>query len=369
MSSLVNEFIINPVLRQARRFSEVSRSTLGGATEEAITAPNAVLESDHEDNAPHHSDDANSNDGIPTPHDMRPLSSSTQDTRVEEMPAGPADGDVTPHDHLGFPLSPPRKSVQGIPEDDGMRTMRSRIQEINSRQIPQSAKARLMHDALLERYRASRERPDDKAELAEAPLGQIWEPSSSPSGTLDALKFWQNQLVEGEQMERFFLTESDKMPTFAPIRRSKSAGPGTGTEGSAMEASITEVLPPLGCQHYERNVKLECFTCKKWYTCRFCHDAAEDHTLIRKKTKHMLCMLCTTPQKASELCINCGEVSATYYCNICKLWENRQSKPIYHCADCGICRRGLGLGKDFFHCKVSSAICFRIRFSAINTLS
>jgi hypothetical protein len=53
------------------------------------------------------------------------------------------------------------------------------------------------------------------------------------------------------------------------------------------------------------------------------------------------------------MCINCGEISAQYYCNICKLWENRQNKPIYHCGDCGICRRGMGLGKDFFHCKVS----------------
>ncbi len=70
----------------------------------------------------------------------------------------------------------------------------------------------------------------------------------------------------------------------------------------------------------------------------------------------MLCMLCSTPQKASDVCVNCGEIAANYYCNICKLWENRKSKPIYHCNDCGICRRGLGLGKDFFHCKVSTAL-------------
>lgn len=30
MPSLVSGFIIDPVLRQARRFSEISRSTLGG---------------------------------------------------------------------------------------------------------------------------------------------------------------------------------------------------------------------------------------------------------------------------------------------------------------------------------------------------
>jgi hypothetical protein len=36
----------------------------------------------------------------------------------------------------------------------------------------------------------------------------------------------------------------------------------------------------------------------------------------------------------------------------CKLWDDDPEKSIYHCNDCGICRIGQGLGKDFFHCKV-----------------
>ena len=36
----------------------------------------------------------------------------------------------------------------------------------------------------------------------------------------------------------------------------------------------------------------------------------------------------------------------------CKLWDDDPHKSIYHCNDCGICRIGKGLGKDFFHCKV-----------------
>lgn len=356
MSSLVSDFIINPVLRQARRFSEASRPASSGGGNEATPPPEAVVESDHEpDHKQDHdltcSEPAQQEDAMQAPSDTRPPSSSTQDTRVEEAAAGPAVVDETPRDHLGFPLSPNRKG-QAIPEDDGMRALRTRIHEINSRSIPQSAKARHIHDALLERYRASRGVAQAAKGLVEPdPTVQAWEPSASPpAGTLDSLKFWQAQLAEIDPPDSFILSESDKAPTFAPIRRSKSSGVDTPTTGPT---TPTEGIAPLGCKHYERNVKLQCSTCKRWYTCRFCHDSAEDHTLIRKETKNMLCMLCATPQRASEMCINCGEISAQYYCNICKLWENRQNKPIYHCGDCGICRRGMGLGKDFFHCKVS----------------
>lgn len=354
MSSLVSEFIINPVLRQARRFSEASRSAPSVGGDQVPPPPEAVVESDREiDKDKDHdlirSEPAQRNNAMQAPTEIRPMSSSTEDTRVEDAPASPA-VDETARDHLGFPLSPTRKG-NAIPEDDGMRTLRIRIHEINSRSIPQSAKARHIHDLLLERYRASQGIPSVKAIEERLPVGETWEPSTSPSaGTLDSLKFWQAQLAEVDPPDSFVLSESDKAPTFAPIRKSKSNGYDTPATGPT---TPTEAILPLGCKHYERNVKLQCSTCKRWYTCRFCHDAVEDHALIRKETKNMLCMLCATPQRASELCINCGEISAQYYCNICKLWENRQNKPIYHCADCGICRRGMGLGKDFFHCKVS----------------
>lgn len=106
----------------------------------------------------------------------------------------------------------------------------------------------------------------------------------------------------------------------------------------------------LGCRHYIRGCKKECSTCKKWYTCRLCHDEKEKHSLIRPDTKHMYCMHCKTPQKVGQECANCGVVLARYYCPICHLWDD-SSTNIYHCNDCGICRIGEGLGKDFFHCK------------------
>lgn len=232
-----------------------------------------------------------------------------------------------------------------------MSALRARIHQINALQIGQPEKAKLIHEVLLEGYRATRphlEQPSPGREPM--PGGDASREYRVPAPmTLESLKFWQNQVGESAAAEKFLLTEADLTPTYAPLRLPKNA------DGTRDTVAPPDVHPPLGCAHYERNVKLQCSTCNKWYTCRFCHDAQEDHNLIRHETKHMLCMLCGTPQKAAEACVNCGETTAQYYCNICKLWENRKSKPIYHCDDCGICRRGHGLGKDFFHCKTCRA--------------
>lgn len=267
-------------------------------------------------------------------------------------PMTPTVDDGTPRDHLGFPLSPRRGSK--IPEDDGMSALRARIQEIHARDVSPVEKARLMHHLMLEGHHASRiVTVADPSEDPGIPAAQTRE-EATPQGPLDSLMFWQNPDGESKP-EKFVLTQSDLTPCYAPMRRNKSQS-GLNTPSAQPESGSTGMLhPPLGCQHYQRNVKLQCFTCNKWYPCRFCHDEApgQDHKLPRFETRYMLCMLCWTPQRASECCAACQEPSAHYYCNICKLWENRQSRPIYHCHDCGICRKGLGLGKDFFHCQVS----------------
>ncbi|ODQ65656.1 hypothetical protein NADFUDRAFT_82660 [Nadsonia fulvescens var. elongata DSM 6958] len=111
----------------------------------------------------------------------------------------------------------------------------------------------------------------------------------------------------------------------------------------------------LGCKHYQRNIKLECSQCNKWYVCRFCHDDVEYHNLIRPETRNMLCMICGTAQAAKKTCKTCLKQMAIYYCDICKLWDNEPNKKIYHCDKCGICRLGEGLGIDFFHCDTCNA--------------
>ncbi|KAL4868186.1 hypothetical protein BDV12DRAFT_186169 [Aspergillus spectabilis] len=150
------------------------------------------------------------------------------------------------------------------------------------------------------------------------------------------------------------LTAEDLEPTFYP--RVETDLPVDDTEDA--DAEVFEE-PSLGCPHYKRNVKLQCFDCKKWYTCRLCHNEVEDHHLNRPNTENMLCMLCGHAQPAAQYCKQCGELAAQYYCAACKLWDNDASKSIYHCNDCGICRVGKGIGKDFFHCKTCS-VCLPI---------
>lgn len=375
MSSLVSEFIINPVLRQARRFSEASHPTAASAT-----IPEPSKSSSRNDHGSLGADgehalideECDGNDFVnnsvtaqTTPHESsvpRPLTSSTQETVIAEEggvvtpPTRPIMASDSPHDHLGFPISPRRNNL--IPEDDGMRELRFKIHAIQALEAPPSEKAKLMHHLLSQKYYSSRTSSFvtkvGSPELASSPLSSTLDPVL-PSGPLESFKFWQAQIGEPSPLQpspnSFVLSDSDKAPSFAPIRRPKTSGINTPSADAANTA-WAGAQPSLGCQHYERNVKLQCFDCDKWYPCRLCHDTQEDHKLPRFQTRHMLCMLCTTPQLTSDICINCGELSAQYYCNICKLWENRSSKPIYHCHDCGICRRGLGLGKDYVHCKV-----------------
>ena len=411
MSSLVSDFIINPVLRQARRLSEISRPAPAGdgshagppAPAPAPAPPDAVGDSgDRKETAAETTSETAAETGPEAatettiesllqetmPRRTAPEDAATDDTASEtarrqaaleapspsarpETPHSPSPSpslhssaeapgteDATapdqppPRDHLGFPLTP--KRGRGLPEDDGMQELRVRIHAVNARDIPSTEKAKMMHEMLLEGYRASqagaRARLVPSIPETQEPAPEAYE-QPAPAGPLESLLFWNGQSGDSASA-RLTVTESDIAPTYAPIRQPKTPGSQTPIQTATAPHDLT---PPLGCQHYERNVKLQCSTCSKWYTCRFCHDAQEDHGLIRKETKNMLCMLCGTPQKASDVCIKCGETAARYYCNICKLWENRQTKPIYHCNDCGICRRGLGLGKDFFHCKVRAS--------------
>lgn len=112
----------------------------------------------------------------------------------------------------------------------------------------------------------------------------------------------------------------------------------------------------LGCEHYQRNCKVECSDCHKWYTCRFCHDQSiGTHKLDTKKIKYILCMFCFTPQHQQQYCIECNKELSQYYCSKCILYDNDPMKNIYHCDKCGICRLGLGLNQDYFHCDSCNA--------------
>ncbi|PYH95875.1 CHY and RING finger domain protein [Aspergillus ellipticus CBS 707.79] len=248
-----------------------------------------------------------------------------------------------------------------LPEDDGMGALRKRIHAIRDLGSSNADQARMIHALMTENYNASRMDLDD----------QIFLRSSSPSSPRSPKRVaspsrWSVRSSEISPLSpvstssiplhktSYNLTAEDLMPTYAPRVEPESP------LGEAEDMDVEELEEAfLGCQHYKRNVKLQCHACKKWYTCRFCHDELEDHHLDRPKTENMLCMLCGQAQPAAQLCGHCGERAAQYYCHACKLWDNDASKSIYHCNDCGICRIGQGLGKDFFHCKTCS-VCLPI---------
>ncbi|KAL4801229.1 hypothetical protein BDV18DRAFT_165146 [Aspergillus unguis] len=318
-------------------------------------------------------------------HNMEGSSSenegSNPDTVVEDLHLHPTFGQAqsvpvaVPHDpqvNSGDIRRPQGSTVQDaevyetggqslLPEDDGMGALRKRIHAIRDLGHTSIEQARMIHDLMTEKYTSS-----------QAFTGNHLSPISSPTPSYRTPERahtpnrWSGQSFEEPSVSTVStatspvqdvfqnLTAEDLKPTFHP--RTETDLPVDDAE----DADAEEFEEPyLGCPHYKRNVKLQCFDCKKWYTCRFCHDEVEDHHLDRPKTENMLCMLCGHAQSAAQYCMWCGELAAQYYCDTCKLWDNDASKSIYHCNDCGICRIGKGIGKDFFHCKTCS-VCLPI---------
>lgn len=386
MPSLVADFIINPVLRQARRFSTgfateeppaLRHQRTRSAGESDSVASNAILEGDCEDNErtvgnnsregdspavrasdprhrPEPNPDLRTSPSERTPDHSAVISSGTSSTvRSPQFPPRPELTGRTEDRASRLAWIEEGSRATPLPEDDGNGELRKKILAIQAMDVSQTLKAQLMHQLLMEGYNKPRGAPPTSPGLhPESPISRSVpdRPDSGLGGPLQALKFW-NPLSDGPGPLNLPLTESDLRPTYVPNI------PPSDADTLALQFGNMELedhgQPFLGCEHYRRNVKMQCATCERWYTCRFCHDAVEDHILPRKDTKHMLCMICGCPQKASDTCTRCGGSAAYYFCGVCKLWNDDPNKPIYHCSDCGLCRVGQGLGKDFFHCKVS----------------
>ena len=250
-----------------------------------------------------------------------------------------------------------------LPADDGMSSLRRRIQAIQKLEITAEEKARSVHGLMTEGYRSIHSYNSLKSttanEFAKSQNQERpWTPISPQSKkTFERLSLTPASLSSDSMSTGpYYLSPTDLEATYVPAHSRNIENepiPNGHVVDSPSDEDDAEAVAYLGCEHYRRNVKLQCYTCKRWYTCRFCHDAVEDHLLERRKTEHMLCMICKTAQAASQWCKSCGIMSASYYCSVCKLWDNDSRKSIYHCNDCGICRRGQGLGKDFTHCKVA----------------
>ncbi|KAF7186379.1 putative RING finger protein C2F3.16 [Pseudocercospora fuligena] len=244
-----------------------------------------------------------------------------------------------------------------LPENDGMASLRQKLQDIKLLAISTEEKAKRMHALMTHEYNVRH----TQMPTPQSPAG------SAASGGMD-VEGGSTPLLGAAAMpidpkNPYNLRPGDLDPVFSPLPKAPKDVDGDMDETMEDE----DDLPDLGCMHYKRNVKVQCFDCQCWFPCRHCHDQSHNlpfpHSLNRKKTQNMLCMLCQTPQPAAETCMNCGEYAAWYYCSKCKLWDNDTNKRIYHCDDCGICRVGEGLGKDFVHCKRCN-VCISISTSA-----
>ncbi|XP_041359367.1 RING finger and CHY zinc finger domain-containing protein 1-like isoform X2 [Gigantopelta aegis] len=104
----------------------------------------------------------------------------------------------------------------------------------------------------------------------------------------------------------------------------------------------------LGCEHYFRKCCLIAPCCKKEYICRVCHDEKELHEMDRRKVTTIKCLKCDTLQEVRSKCKKCGIVFGNYFCEICRLFDDKD-KEQFHCDRCGICR--IGGAENFFHCE------------------
>ncbi|KAL3469983.1 hypothetical protein BJX99DRAFT_58699 [Aspergillus californicus] len=277
---------------------------------------------------------------------------NSANTRETQEAQGSPDHNPQMDDMGGQPL---------LPEDDGMGALRRRIHDIRDLGYTSIAQARMIHDLMTENYNASQDFSASHLSPVSSPT-----PSSRTPERAYTSNRWSGQSFDqpsvssvstatsAPQDVSYNLAVEDLKPTYHPTAEiGSSVDDAEGVDVEELEE------PCLGCPHYKRNVKLQCFDCRKWYTCRFCHDEVEDHHLIRPKTQNMLCMLCGHAQSAAQYCKWCGDIAAQYFCITCKLWDNDASKSIYHCNDCGICRVGKGIGKDFFHC-LTCSVCLPI---------
>ncbi|RWA04615.1 hypothetical protein EKO27_g10492 [Xylaria grammica] len=295
MTSLVADLLVNPVLRQARRFS-LSRSSNPPEPDSSLRTAQACLHSQQDDVISETEEDSSLRDdpGEGSSLMIPPsLPIPLPPARSPSCPARETDLSSANRPNMNTLESPPpspftQSIAQGhsvLPEDDGMGLMRRRILDIQAKEIGHTEKAHLMHQLLSERYTNSRSHI--QAEQPLSPLSPRFSEKRASHGhrPLESFKFWQNVSSEAEEVENFTLTDKDIEPTFVP-KKQPAESPAESTADTADIESDDET--PLGCEHYRRNVKLQCSTCNRWYTCRFCHDKVEDHNLIRKETRNML---------------------------------------------------------------------------------
>jgi hypothetical protein len=124
----------------------------------------------------------------------------------------------------------------------------------------------------------------------------------------------------------------------------------TESEAEAVVTYHDRAAGVLGCEHYERKCHVSAPCCNEFFGCRFCHDEAQDHAIDRYSIDRVRCMACGLAQPFAAQCSGCSTQFARYHCDVCRFFDDKEGKKIYHCDKCKICRIGEGLGADYFHC-------------------
>ncbi|RDL39030.1 uncharacterized protein BP5553_03370 [Venustampulla echinocandica] len=410
MTSLVSEFLINPVLRTARRFSRSnSNNVYDNATPPAfertppearhedavediaellegleglgsqgndevpsITGEPVILDSIENDESidaqlhtlmaarapnalPTHSptpigpyfrrlssnevddDDVTHNPSFGIPSRFRTNSSTTNplsnpDPNVADTRASPIGGRsrTSTHDSIQSSSAGNYRN-RSLPADDGMGALRQRIIMIQAMAIPAEEKARMMHSLLIQGYTEAQMFHTKQQPPASSPASMVSQERPTTPGSLTSFLWQMNGVMDDApptQQHTFHLSPDDLKPSYAPLDPPEIDGDG--------DAALGEPIPELGCQHYKRNVKLQCTTCDRWYTCRMCHDETEDHVLNRKATKNMLCMLCGYAQRTCGVCMSmsvehshkCIERVSDCDCPICEEYMFTSPHPV-----------------------------------------
>ncbi|RAQ62626.1 CHY and RING finger domain protein [Aspergillus flavus] len=154
-----------------------------------------------------------------------------------------------------------------LPEDDGMGALRKKIHAIRDLNHSSMEQARMIHELMTENYNAFRSNLDNQTITRTPPL---FRPRSSdrsvaPNNCWGSQSFDQQSLTPSSlasiahQENQYCLTAEDLKPTFYP--RDELQLPPEDIDDTDAE-EFEEAC--LGCRHYKRNVKLQCYACKKW---------------------------------------------------------------------------------------------------------
>ncbi|TKA67016.1 hypothetical protein B0A49_12397 [Cryomyces minteri] len=147
-----------------------------------------------------------------------------------------------------------------LPEDDGMRMLRHQIHIIRQTGGSNEEMARMMHELMTKEYHASQAhilRATSPSSPSNSNL--LHTPASTLSGTEAEMQSSSPSSVSSllDPETQYNLTPQDRVPTYWP---KPSRDPSTA---SPISSSSDEEEPSLGCAHYKRNVKIQCFDCHK----------------------------------------------------------------------------------------------------------